>query len=118
MFHNALRVAVIGPGEFIVAFVMRRVLVYHGLIIGFFNIVIRVKGLNVARIGLSLYLEQKIGALPLEERVAELDFVGGSLALMEVIHVKLSYERVQIVMLEIRWERVPCEALPIGHFKT
>ena len=108
----------IGPGEFIVAFVMRRVLVYHGLIIGFLNIIVGVEGLNVARIGLSLYLEQKIGALPLEERVAELDFVGGSLALMEVIHVKLSYERVQIVMLEIRWECVPGEALPIGHFKT
>ena len=118
MLHNAFRVAVVSPGEFIVAFVMRRVLVYHGLIIGFFNIVIRVKGLNVARIGLSLYFEEKVGALPLEERVAELDFICGSLALMEVIHVKLSYERVQIVMFEICWECVPCEAFAIRHFKT
>ena len=116
--HNAFRVAVIGPGEFIVAFVMRRVLVYHGLIIGFFNIVIRVKGLNVARIGLSLYFEEKVGALPLEERVAELDFICGSLALMEVIHVKLTNERVEIVMLEMRGERVSSEALAVRHFET
>ena len=118
MLHNALRVAVIGPGEFIVAFVMRRVLVYHGLIIGFFDIVIRVKGLNVARIGLSLYFEEEVGALPLEERVAELDFICGSLALMEVIHVKLTYERVEIVMLEISGQRVPSKALFVRHFKT
>ena len=93
-------------------------MVYHGLIVGLFDIVIRVEGLNVARIGLSLYFEEKVGALALEERVAELDFICGSLALVEVVHVQLAYERVQIVMLEICRERVPCEALPIRHFET
>ena len=116
--HNALRVAVVGPGEFIVAFVMRRVLVYHGLIIGFFDIVIRVKGLNVARIGLSLYFEEQVGAFSLEEGVAELDFICRPLALMEVIHVKLTNERVKIVMLEIRGKRVPSKALFVRHFET
>ena len=76
------------------------------------------EGLNVARIGLSLYFEEEVGALPLEERVAELDFISGSFALMKIIHVKLTNERVEIVMLEIRGQRVPSKALFVRHFET
>ena len=76
------------------------------------------EGLNIARISLSLYFEEKVRAFPLEERVAELDFISGSFALMKIIHVKLTNERVEIVMLEIRGQRVPSKALFVRHFET
>ena len=53
-------------------------------------------GLQVARVRLPLDLEEQIGAVSLEEGVPELDLFRRPLALVEVVHVKLSHKRVDI----------------------
>lgn len=77
----------------------------------FVNIFVRIQGLNIAGIGLSLDFRQKVLTLPLEKRMSELDYFGRSFALMEVVHVKLAYKRVQIAVLEVSWQ---CLANKLG----
>lgn len=67
------------------------------------NVFVGVEGLDIVRIGLSLDLGEQVRSLPLEERVLELDLVGRSLALVEVVHVQLADERVKIAMFEKGW---------------
>jgi len=57
--------------------------------------------LNVVLVSLALDLGKKICAIHLEEWMAELDLIEAPLDLVEVIHIELADERVQVVMFEV-----------------
>ena len=82
------------------------------------DLLIAIQGLNIVGICLSLDLNQKVGAIPLEKGVPELDFLRRALALVEVVHIQLAHERVQVVVLEICRECLACEGRSVHDFKT
>ena len=81
-------------------------------------LLVGVQGLNIARIRLSLDLAEQVLTLPLEEGVPELDLVGTSLAFVEVVHVKLPHERIQVTVLKVGWEGLAREVDSAEDFKT
>ena len=48
----------------------------------------------------------------------ELNFVGRSLALVKVVHIELTYKRIQIAVFEIGRECLICETISIEHLKA
>ena len=67
------------------------------------NLLVAIQGLNVVRVRLSLDLAEEVGAVALEKGMLELDFFGGALALVEVVHIELAHKRVKIIVLEVGW---------------
>ena len=67
------------------------------------NLLVAIQGLNVVRVRLSLDLTEEVGAVALEKGMLELDFFGGALALVEVVHIELAHKRVKIIVLEVGW---------------
>ena len=57
-------------------------------------------------------------AIPLEEGVPKLDFIGTPLALVEVVHVELPHERIQVTVLEIGRQGLACEVGSAHDFET
>lgn len=79
---------------------------------------VAVQGLNVVRVRLPLDFAQQVGPLPLEKRVAELDFIGRPLALVEVVHIELSDERIHVVVFEVGGQRLASKAVLVDHFEA
>ena len=82
------------------------------------DLLIAIQGLNIVGICLSLDLNEEVGVIPLKKGVPELDFLRRALALVEVVHIQLAHERVQVVVLEICRECLACEGRSVHDFKT
>lgn len=58
----------------------------------FLYLLVAIQGLNVVRVRLSLDLAEEVGTVALEKGVLELDFFGGTFALVEVVHIELAHK--------------------------
>ena len=58
----------------------------------FLYLLVAIQGLNIVRVGLSLDLAEQVGAITLEKRMLELNFFGGTFALVEVVHIELAHK--------------------------
>lgn len=73
--------------------------------------------LSEARVSLALDLREEVWSVSLEKGVSKLDLSYAAAALVEVVHVQLPDERVQIVVLEVLRQGLVCEPIPVHHFK-
>ena len=61
--------------------------------------------LHILRIGLSLNIGEQVGAAPLERLVAKNVVHRAPVPLMEVVHVELAHEGVEIVVAKVSWKQ-------------
>ena len=78
----------------------------YGIGNGFIGVLATFQRLNIARISLSLNFKEQFGAVALKEGMPELDVFRRTLALVEVVHVQLADERVDVAVFEVRWKRL------------
>ena len=84
---------------------------------GTLELLVSVVGRGEARVRLALDLGEELGVIPLEKGVSKLDLCYASPALVEIVHIELPDERIQVAVLEVLSQGLMSEAFPILNFE-